>query len=173
MAQFGGKWYKETMNGSESEHVRVDVLRARRIEIEGADGSTRVELGTSDRGDAVVRLRDARGIVRAVVAVQDNMPRLRLLDSSGQVRLSGMLRGDDPGIELLGSDGKPRMVLSLREHEGSSPDLYFIDKNGEPRFGVALDRDGRVTLAYEDDAGHLHEAHWAETKDDIEDEPLL
>ena len=160
------------MNGSEPERLKVDVLRARRIEIEGTDGTTRVELGTSDRGDAVVRRRDARGIVRAVVAVQDDMPRFRLLDSAGQVRLSGMLRGDDPGIELLGSDGKPRMVLSLRGHEASAPDLYFIDNQGEPRFGVALDRDGRVLLAYEDAAGHLHEAGWAETQDDIEDEPL-
>ncbi len=160
------------MNGNTKQDAEFGVLRAKRIEIAGDDGAPRVELGTSDRGDAVFRLRDAAGVVRAVVSIQDDSPRVRLLDRRGQVRLCCILREDQPGVELLGSDGRPRMVMFLRAHEDEAPDLYFVDHDGDPRFGVAMDYNGRVTLAAKDDAGRLKDVMWAQTEDDNEAEPL-
>ncbi len=91
------------MNGESSQNTDVGVLRARRVEITAPDGSTRIELGTSEVGDAVLRLRDAAGTVRAVLSVQDDVPRVRLLDRHGQVRLSGTLHEDRPLLDFFGS----------------------------------------------------------------------
>jgi hypothetical protein len=160
------------MNGESTSEVDFGVLRARRIEIVGEDGSRRIELGTNLRGDAVLRLRDGRGTVRAVVSVQDDAPRFRLLDSAGQVRVSCMLRAEQPGLELLGSDGQPRLVMFLRAHEDEAPDLYFVDRDGDPRFGVAMDYNGHITLAAKDDAGHLNNVVWSKTEEEDEAELL-
>jgi hypothetical protein len=161
------------MNGEPRDVAHFGVVHAKRIEIVADDGSTRIELGTSDRGDAVFRLRDRAATVRVVVSIQDDAPRVRLLDRSGAVRFSAILREDQPGLELLGSDGKPRLVMFLRGHEDEAPDLYFADREGEPRFGVAMDRGGEISVAIKDEAGSLHDVIWTATiSEDIEDEPL-
>jgi hypothetical protein len=149
------------------------VVQATRIEIVADDGSTRIELGTSERGDAVFRMRDRAATVRIVVSIQDDLPRVRLLDRSGAVRFTAILRDDQPGLELLGSDGNPRLVMFLRGHEDEAPDLYFADRDGEPRFGVAMDRGGDISVGIKDEAGSLHDLTWMATMaDDVEGEPL-
>lgn len=160
------------MDGESNANASFGVLRAKRIQIEGEDGSTRIELGVSDIGDAVFRLRDRSGTVRAVVSIQDDMPRMRLLDRTGQVRLSCILRDGQPGVELLGSDGRPRLVMFLRAHEKNAPDLYFVDSEGDPRFGVAMDANGHITLAAKDDAGELKDVMWARVENVDESEAL-
>jgi hypothetical protein len=160
------------MNAKQHARGPAERLRVRRLEIVDDDDVTRIELGTSTRGDAVVRLRDAKGTVRALISTQDETPRIRLLDSTGQARLCAILRNDSPGIELLGSDGQPRMVMFLRDHENEGPDIYFNDGEGEPRFGVAMDHAGRIALASKDDAGRLREALWSSIEGDGGDEPL-
>lgn len=159
-------------DGEPGADVSFGVVRARRIEIEAVDGSLRIELGVSERGDAVVRLRDRDRTIRAVVAIQEDAPRVRLLDRQGQIRLCCILRDDQPGIELLGSDGRPRLVMFLRAHEDNAPDLYFIDSEGDPRFGVAMDANGHITLAAKSDAGELKDVQWMNAEVGDEAEPL-
>ncbi len=159
-------------DGQSKPNAEFGVVRAQRIEILGQDGSRRIEIGTSDIGDAVFRLRDATGTVRAVVSVQDDTPRVRLLDRKGTVRFCCILRDDQPGLELIGSDGEPRMVMFLRAHEDEAPDIYFTDHDGDPRFGIAMDYNGHRTLAAKDDAGRLQDVIWARNEPGRESEPL-
>ncbi|MDQ2858611.1 MAG: hypothetical protein M3R53_08180 [Candidatus Eremiobacteraeota bacterium] len=159
-----------------SQQIRQDVefgvVKAARFEVAAIDGTTRAEIGTNEEGDPIFRMRDRSGTVRAVVSVQDDMPRVRLLDSSGQVRLCGILREDRPGLEFLGGDGLPRMVLYLSADENDAPDLFFSDKDGNPRFGVAMDRAGHITMAREDETGNVTEPQWTTPRLETEDGPL-
>ncbi len=45
--------------------------------------------------------------------------------------------------------------MSLQPHEDEGPDIYFTDHDGDPRFGVAMDHNGAVTLAAKDEDGRL------------------
>ena len=83
-----------------------------------------------------------------------------------------MLREDHPGLEFLDTDGRPRMVLYLSADENDAPDLFFSDQQGHPRFGVAMDRSGHITLAREDEVGNLAEPRWTTPRFETENEPL-
>lgn len=156
-----------------SQRVRQDaefgVVKATRFEVAAGDGTTRVEIGTDDEGDPIFRMRDRTGTVRAVVSLQEDLPRVRLLDSAGQVRLCAILREDQPGLEFLGRDGRPRMVLYLSADESDAPDLFFSDKEGNPRFGVAMDRAGHITMARDDETGKVTEPRWTVSRTETED----
>jgi hypothetical protein len=165
---------RELENSQEAviEEAVIETVRTRRLIVSAADGSPRVEIGTSNGGDALVRLRDQRGVVRAVLSVQDDMPRVRLLDENGAVRLCGILRDGEPGFELLDAQARPRLVMFLRGHEGEAPDLYFVDQDGSPRFGMSLDSSGEISVAAQDAAGLVAEPLWFRRQASTEDEPL-
>jgi hypothetical protein len=152
--------------------IDADSVRSKRLTIVGPDGSARIELGTSNGGDAVLRMRDANGTVRSVLSVQEDSPRLRLLDAHGKIRLSAVLRDGEPGLELLDGAGRARMVLFLRGHDNDVPDLYFLDADGRPRFGISLDAAGQVKMEAQSRLGELREPLWFQREGAVEDEPL-
>lgn len=79
------------------------VLRARMIELVDEKGQTRAQLKVEPDGEAVFRLRDARGTIRVKLGAAEDGSGLLLLDDN-----------TDPAIHLLAKRGSTTVILAER-----------------------------------------------------------
>ena len=101
--------------------------RARIVEAEGfvlkdAAGKVRAELA-GDNHLTRLRLNDENGEGRAVLTVAKDGPRLNLYDENGEVRAILTVAKDGPRLNLYDEDGKSRAILAVfkARHAAAGP----------------------------------------------------
>ena len=91
-----------------------------------------------------VRLVDAQGRARAVLAMEENEPRLRLYDEQGRVRASL-----GPNLVIAGADGKPGASLGVNEHAST----LALGRDGNVRALLTVDEGAKPRLVFRDSTG--------------------
>ena len=79
----------------------AEIVRARVIEMVDENGQTRGQLKVETGGEAVFRLRDARGAIRVKLGASDDGAGLLLLDNE-----------TNPAVHLLAKPGKTSLTLA-------------------------------------------------------------
>lgn len=131
-----------------------DDLAARSLSLLDDTGSVRMELSVGERGDPQVVLRDAAGIDRAVLNLEDGGPNLMLQDKSGEQRISvGLLPDGRPFLRLFDGERQVRAELSLGAN--GEPGLGLSDHNGSGGVWIHVGSDGNRGVELLDRQGRL------------------
>ena len=87
-----------------------ETLRARAIELVDKDGRVRGQLSVEANGEAVLRLRDAKGEVRVKVGADSAGSGLLLLDGATEPRVHLLAKDGGTSVTLSSKDGKRRVI---------------------------------------------------------------
>jgi hypothetical protein len=86
------------------------VVRAHAIEILDRAGQVRAALTVEESGEAVFRLRDAKGTIRVKLGASEEGSGLLLLDGATEPGLHALSRTGGTTLTLRGKDGKPHRI---------------------------------------------------------------
>jgi hypothetical protein len=91
-----------------------ETVRARAIELVDQHGRVRAQLNVESNGEAVLRLRDAKGEVRVKLGADGEGSGLILLDGATEPRIQLLAKNSGTSVTLT-SQGGQRRVLTPRE----------------------------------------------------------
>jgi hypothetical protein len=87
-----------------------DAMSARSIELVDERGQVRAQLTVEAAGEAVFRLRDAKGQVRVKVGASEDGSGLLLMDQATEPAIHLLAKKDGPTLTLTGRDGRRRSL---------------------------------------------------------------
>ena len=93
-------------DGSTYAQTPPRVLRGEAIELVGRDGQVRAALTVESSGEAVFRLRDAKGTIRVKLGASDDGSALLLLDGSTEPAVHVVSRRTGTTFTMRGADGR-------------------------------------------------------------------
>jgi hypothetical protein len=88
----------------------ADTVRAGLIELVDEQGRVRAQLKVEPDGEAVFRLRDAKGEIRVKLAAGERGSGLVLLDPSTEPGVQMLVGRDGPSVSLTGRDGRRKVI---------------------------------------------------------------
>lgn len=86
------------------------VLRARAIELVDESGKVRAQLNIESNGEAVFRLRDQKGTIRAKFGAGEDGSGISLMDDRTEATVQIKANKNGSGITLFSRDGQKREV---------------------------------------------------------------
>ena len=101
LAAQGGSTYAQT---------RAGVLRGDAIELVDRDGQVRAAMTVESNGEAVLRLRDAKGTIRVKLGASEEGSALLLLDGSTEPGVHVLSRRTGTTFTMKGPDGHMREI---------------------------------------------------------------
>lgn len=132
-----------------------DLVQARRLEIVGADGKSRIRIFVDDQGEAAFVMTDPKGAARLVTSAEpDGRPLTTFRDGKGEVRMIQILTADNTAeLAMIDVNGKARVAMGL-EPDGTSK-LIFQDGSDQAKLrgGLLADRHGTTALVLLDEEG--------------------
>ena len=87
-----------------------DTIRARAIELVDGHGQVRAQLNVETSGEAVFRLRDAKGEIRVKLGAGADGSGLLLLDGSTEPGIHMLAKSDETSVTLKRRDGQRRVI---------------------------------------------------------------
>jgi hypothetical protein len=87
-----------------------DTLRARAIELVDQEGNVRAQLNVEPSGEAVLRLRDAKGEIRVKLGAGGDGSGLLLLDGATEPRIHMLAKDSGTSVTLMSKDGQRRVI---------------------------------------------------------------
>lgn len=94
-----------TQDGSMSAQTPTRVLRGEAIELVDRDGQVRAAMTVESNGEAVFRLRDAKGTIRVKLGASEEGSALLLLDGSTEPGVHVLSRQTGTTFTMKGRDG--------------------------------------------------------------------
>jgi hypothetical protein len=88
----------------------AETVRARLIELVDEQGRVRAQLKVEPDGEAVLRLRNAKGEIRVKLAAGERGSGLVLLDPSTEPGVQMLAGSDGPSVSLTGRDGRRKVI---------------------------------------------------------------
>jgi hypothetical protein len=88
-----------------------EVVRAKRFEIVGDDGTVRCQINVEPQGDVVLRLRDQQGVLRVKLGASTEGSGLVLNNDATEPGLHALATSSGSTLKLRNKDGK-EMVLT-------------------------------------------------------------
>lgn len=136
-----------------SEHLQVDSIQTRKVELVDTQGNVRIRLALSSKdGAPELTFYDQTKQQRICLGLGDQeSPSLALLDEKEQKRLSLNLgSAGGPVMQYLDSEGTIRLQIHLSLESLS---LLLLNKKGIPRANLFLTAEGEPHLALTDQSG--------------------
>jgi hypothetical protein len=96
--------------GRAADDAVPELLRARVIELVDGQGRVRAQLKVEDGGEAVFRLRDAKGEVRVKLGASEEGSGLVLLDGATEPGIHMLAKRAEPSLTLTGKAGQRRVI---------------------------------------------------------------
>jgi hypothetical protein len=87
-----------------------DTIRARAIELVDRDGRVRGQLNVEPNGEAVFRLRDAKGEIRVKLGADGEGSGLILLDGATEPRIHMLAKESGTSVTLTSKGGQRRVI---------------------------------------------------------------
>lgn len=97
-------------------------------------------------------LEDANGIVRAELSATETRTMVSLFNEQGLPSISLASTDNEPGVHVYDEQGIRKAAFGLNQ-EGAS--LTFMDNGGLQRSGLITLKDGRTSLIYRDAKGKI------------------
>ncbi len=122
--------------------VEVDILQAKHIVLQDAEGRPRGEFRVDPEGNARISLLDRQGRPRLSLSVlSGGFPGMSLINANGQRRAAlGLLADESTSLVFADAGGVPRTVLGLSR--GDAAHLVFADAEGVSRVALGLEASG-------------------------------
>lgn len=93
------------------------VLRGEAIELVDRDGQVRAAMTVESNGEAVFRLRDAKGTIRVKLGASEDGSALLLLDGSTEPGVHVLSRRTGTTITMKGPDGRMHEIKPIARKE--------------------------------------------------------
>ena len=138
--------------GADPGTVEVEVLKAKHIVLQDAEGRPRGELRVDPEGNARISLLDRQERPRLSLSVlSGGFPGMSLINANGQRRAAlGLLADESTSLVFADAGGVPRTVLGLSR--GDAAHLVFADAEGVSRVALGLEASGLGSVLLPEDS---------------------